>query len=337
MLSRHADAAFWMGRYIERAEATARMVDVQYHLALESPTLEARIQWTSLLAISCTEEAFAERYSQADEASILRYFALDQENPYSIVSSVTRARENARSIRDQISSEMWEQLNAFYLQLRGMTPRKITTMTPHSFFTFIKEQGRLFGGIVNRTLLYGEVRDFIDTGRFLERADQTTRLLDVKYHDLLPRYTMGQSPSSLVVSPGGQVLPEDPNDVGGVVDIQGWTALLKSAGAFEAFQKTHHQGVSPTRVVDFLTLQPKFPASVVYSVSRVNKALRKISGNRDVVPINAGERAVGKLYSKLNFTTAEEIVASGLHEFLEAVSDDCLEIGNAIHQTYLRF
>jgi uncharacterized alpha-E superfamily protein len=334
MLSRHAAASFWTGRYIERAEATARMIDVHYHFGLESPLVGEVLRWSSILAISGQAEAFAEQYPHEDERSILHFFAFEPENPSSILSCVRGARENARSIRDQISSEMWECLNRFYLDFQAWNVDRVLSGSPFSFFQMVKDGSHLFQGITNRTLMMGETRDFHDAGRFLERADQTARILDVKYHDLLPRFSTTAIPET--VPPGSSGLP-DPGSVGGAVDVHGWIAVLKSVGAFEAFSKTFRQGVTPARVAEFLILNPQFPASVRHSIGRVEGCLRRISGNKDLAPKNEAERTLGKLYSDLNYTRAEDIIAGGLHEFLQDVQHRCIDIGDAIFHTYLSY
>lgn len=333
MLSRHADSAFWIGRYIERAEATARMIDVHYHFGLESPLVGEALRWSSILAISGMEEAFASRYHRQDERSILHFFAFDAGNPGSILSCLRSARENARSIRDQISSEMWECINRQYLDLQAWDVERVLATSPFSFFQRVKDGSHLFQGITNRTLMMGETRDFHDTGRFLERADQTARILDVKYHDLLPRFA-----NPIVDEVLSDEEPHaDPVSVGGPIDVHGWVAVLKSVGAFEAFSKTYRQGVSPARVSHFLILNPQFPASVRHSVVRMEGCLRRISGNRDLAPKNEAERAVGKLYNDLNYMQADDIIAGGLHEFLQDVQERCADIGSAIFRTYLSY
>lgn len=308
------------------------MIDVHYHFGLESPLVGRVFGWSSILAISGQEEAFIERYDHQDERSILEFFAFDPENSNSILACVRAARENARSIRDQISSEMWEGLNRFYLEFRHWNVDRVLTGSPFAFFQWVKDGSHLFQGITNRTLMMGEARDFHDAGRFLERADQTTRILDVKYHDLLPRFS---NPGIRETVPPTESRLLDPVSVGGPVDVHGWIAVLKSVGAFEAFSKTFHQGVTPARVAEFLILNPQFPASVRHSIGRIDGCLRRISGNRDLAPKNEAERAVGRLYNDLNFTRAEDIVAGGLHEFLQGVQDRCLDIGDAVFQSYL--
>jgi uncharacterized alpha-E superfamily protein len=328
MLSRHADCAFWLGRYMERAEATARMIDVHYHFGLESRYVGEVLRWSSILAISGSDEEFMARYDEMTERNVLYFFTIDPQNLSSVFSCIRAARDNARAIRDQISSEMWECVNKIYLEFQPWSVDRILRKSPHVYFERVKECSHLFQGIADRTLMTSETRDFYQCGRFLERADGTARILDVKYHDLLPRFS-GE--------PIVQVDDPDVVGVGGPVDSHGWTAVLKSVGSFESFKKTHRLGVTPARVAQFLILNQNVPASVRYSIGRVDRSLRRISGNRDVAPANSAEREVGKLYNDLNYMRAEDIIMSGLHEFLEDVQDRCNTIGNAMYSTYLSF
>jgi uncharacterized alpha-E superfamily protein len=316
MLSRHADSAYWLGRYMERAEATARMIDVHYHFGLESRYVGEALRWSSILAISGNEDEFHERYDQLNERNILTFFAFDAENSSSVSACINSARENARAIRDQISSEMWECVNRIYLSYHSWNVESVLIKSPHSFFQLVKESSHLFQGIADRTLMTGETKDFYQCGRFL-----------VKYHDLLPRF----SADPVAISDEAQ----DPLSVGGPIDTHGWTAVLKSVGAFEAFRKTHTQAVAPDVVAQFLILNPNFPASVRYSMRQVDKSIRRISGNNNVAPGNLAEREVGKLYNDLNFMRGEDIVTQGLHEFLEGVQERCNSIGEAVYTTYL--
>ena len=331
MLSRHADAAFWIGRYIERAEATARMIDVHYHFGLESPVIGEALRWSSILAISGQEDLYHKLNDSEDERSILQFFGFEERNSSSIASCIRLARENGRSIRDQISSEMWKCLNQMYLHFRDWDVDQVLAGSPFAFFEKVKESSQLFQGVTNRTLMMGETRDFHDAGRFLERADQTARILDVKYHDLLPTFSDGSA------SDAAPKAIAEAGSIGGPVDVHGWIAVLKSVGAFEAFRKTYRQGVTPARVAQFLLLNPQFPASVRHSVGRIDGCLRRISGNRDHAPINDAERQVGRLYNELNYMRAEDIITGGLHEFLEDVEERCNQIGNAIHKSYLSY
>jgi uncharacterized alpha-E superfamily protein len=345
MLSRDADSCFWIGRYIERAEATARMIDVHYHFGLESPVIRQTAQWSSIITISGAEKQFRSRYQGEEERDIIQFFAFDEENSNSIVRCIRSARENARTIREIISSEMWESLNRTYLDMRHWNIERVMSVSPHEFFQWVKNRSHLFQGIMNRTLMMGESRDFLDTGRFLERADQAARILDVKYHDLLPRFTKAEEDREdhevgavklPVATSSEPPILGDPVGVGGPVDVHGWIAVLKSVGAYEGFRKTYHQ-VTPANVADFLVLNSHFPASVRHSIGRVNGCLRRVSGNTGAAPENSAERAVGKLYSQLNYITAPEIIRGGLHEFLEDVQIQCCEIGDAIMETYLTY
>ncbi len=358
MLSRDADSCYWIGRYVERAEATARMVDVHYHAALESPLSPLRdgdtdseistLRWQSILAISGSEGGFRRRYESDADRDVLHYFAFDLDNPNAILTVWKRARENARCIREQIASEMWESLNVSYLRLREWDVDSVLSSGPHEFFQCVKDASYLFQGILNRTMLMGEARDWLDTGRFLERADQTARLLDVKYHDLLPVHQPDKKDSvvnidnrtdnRVMTAPRtGAVEPPalSAYGVGGALDMHGWIAVLKSVSAFEMFRKTYQDGITPSHVVDFLILNPRFPASVRHGIGRVEGCLRRVSGNQGEEPSTEPERLLGRLRADLTYSQPKEIIRDGLHEYLKDVEKRCAAIGNAISRTYL--
>ena len=345
MLSRHAEACFWIGRDVERAEAIARMVDVHYHRALETflpKTVEPRgdteeappLAWQSILAISGSSKRYNELYETENDRDVLNFFIFDYRNPYSIVSAWCGARENARSIRELISSEMWQSVNIFYLELRNWDVDRVMRGSPHEFFQIVKNASHLFQGILNRTMIMGETREWLDTGRFLERACQTARLLDVKYHDLLPA---GALPTPGEDRPDAdRSIEPDPFGVGGPLDIHGWSSVLKSVSAFEMFLKTHRDGIRPASVVDFLVLNAYFPASVRHCIGRVESCLRRISGSIADGPVTEPERLVGRLRADLTYSQPGEIIAAGLHGFLQNVQLRCDSIGVSINQTYLR-
>lgn len=332
MLSRDADACYWIGRYVERAEATARMVDVHYHSALETTfdpaTEEVPILWNSLLSISGSEEGFYKKYQEPTDRNILYHFAFDTENPDSILQMWGMARENARSIREQLSSEMWESLNISWLALREWDMDRLLAGIPHTFFQQVKNASHLFQGILNRTMMMGETRDWLDTGRFLERGGQTARLLDVKYHDLLPAYRTQQATLLKTSEEWG---------VGSIIDMHSWIAVLKSVSAFEMYRKTYREGIYPNHIIDFLVLHPQFPASVRHCMARVEGCLRRISGHRTDDAPSKAERILGRLNADLNYSRPEEIIQSGLHEFLEHVLEQCDTIGDAITTQYLSY
>lgn len=339
MLSRDAEACYWIGRYVERAEATARMVDVHYHTALETflpYASEAPIEsediitlgWQPILAISGNANDYHHRYGKETDRNVLHFFAFDYDNPDSIISVWTKARENARSVRELISSEMWEAINVSYLELRSWDVDQVLSKSPHEFFHRVRDSSHLFQGILNRTMMMGEAREWLDSGRFLERACQTARLLDVKYHDLLP--------STLYHSDDPQIAGvDDPYGVGGPLDTHGWTAVLKSVSAFEMFCKTHRNGINPTNVVDFLVLNGQFPASVRHGIIRVESCLRRIAGSGPNAPGTEPERLVGRLRADLTYTNSREIIEQGLHGFLGRVLAQCNTIGDSIGRYYL--
>lgn len=323
MLSREADSCFWIGRYVERAEATARMLDVHYHAALEG--VPGMLEWGSLLEIADCAKEFHAHYSTLDDRSALQFFLFDTQNPDSISSVMTYARENARSIREMVASEIWECLNMTYLELKEWDVDRVLSGTPHAFFTKIKNAAHLFHGITYRTQLLNETRDWLRVGTFLERADQTLRLLDVKYHDLLPATRAGKPEI------GGL-------GVGGPADIHGWIAVLRSVSAFEMYRKTHLEGIHSAGIVDFLLLSPIFPASVRYSIGQVEEALRRVTGTSPSSPPSCEpERLVGRLRAELNYARADEIIVGGLHEYLLSVQERCAQIGGSITSTYLSY
>lgn len=322
MLAREADAMFWIGRYVERAEATARIVDVQYHSELEGAFPLAQggesdpsALWGPILAISGDADLFEKFYGEDQaERNVLDFFAFRRDHPNSITSCVSRARENARGVREMLSSEMYESLNMFFLEVTRWNVDKILDASPHGYFSQIKNASHLFHGITDRTMPRDEAWAFLECGMFLERADKTARILDVKYHILLGT-----------------------DEIGGTLDQHQWIAVLKSVGAFEAFRKANRFGITPAKVVSYLVRNPAFPASIIYSITRVDRALRQLGGTRGLPAGNRAERLVGRLRADLSFITTDEIIDQGLHQFLDQVQIRCIEIGSAISEIYLRY
>lgn len=308
MLSREAESLYWMGRYLERVEATARRFDVQYHSRLESEsTSSATLPWHALLFSSGDEATYRERYGREEERSLLTFLILDRENPNSIRACVTAARENARSIRDQISSEMWEHLNRFHLELGEQTLERVLTRTPYDLLQWVKYSCWLFDGIAERTMIRGEGWQFLQCGKFLERAESTARLLDGKSY-------------AVVDADAG---------VADAVDLHQWTALLKSAGAYEAFRKTH-RGITPAGAIGYVILDSRFPGAIRYSIARVEAALRAISGRSSSEDGNEAERCAGRLLAALVHARAAEVVAADLHSYLTWLLEECAALHDAI-------
>lgn len=309
MLSRVAESIYWMSRYIERAENVARFIDVNVQMNLDMP-LDAGAQWAPMVITSGDDALFASRYSETTQSNVINFLTFDRENRNSILSCFQAARENARSVREVISQEMWYAINRYYLMIRQATLERALD-DPHAFFNEIRSAGQNFTGVTDSTMTHGEAWQFSALGRVLERADKTSRILDVKYYILLPHLEYVGTPFD---------------------DIQ-WAALLRSASAFEMYRQRHGM-LSPQRVVDFLILEREFPRAVLYCLRRANQALHAISGSPAGGFANTPERLLGRLESELAFTRAREIIASGLHEFVDNLQSRLNHIGAAIAETF---
>ncbi|MBC8136486.1 MAG: alpha-E domain-containing protein [Fibrella sp.] len=318
MLSREADSLFWMGRYLERAEATSRLVDVQYHAALESafPTQEPASLWNSILEISGDDMIFKARYGDVSERDLIQFMVFDLDQPNSIVSCIRSARANAQGVREVISSEMWETVNRAFLDLLNWDVDKVLTTAPHEFLVSVRNRCHLFYGLAERTMLISDAVHFLKCGIFLERADQMSRLTDVLVREL---------------TGGDYHLDEDEH-----FDVHGWIACLKSASAFEAFRKTYRGGITPDNVLSFLVLDWEYPSSIHHAAAQVEHCLRAVSGTGGRRYANDAERLAGRLHAELSFCNVGDMREKGLHEFLENIQVRCSEVGSAITDRYLR-
>jgi uncharacterized alpha-E superfamily protein len=310
MLSRVAESIYWMSRYLERAENVARFIGVNLHLTLDMPA-EFGEQWAPLVNITGDYEMFARRYGAPTRENVLHFLTFDRENPNSILSSVRFARENARSVREIISSEMWEQANRFYLLVQRAEANKSLADNPYDFYASVKTESHLFDGITDATMSHGEAWNFLQVGELLERADKTSRILDVKYFILLP----------------------DVQTVGTTIDNIQWAALLKSASALEMYRK-HSKQIDPVKVADFLILNRDFPRSVHSCLSRAAQSLHAISGSPLNAFSNKAEQRLGRLQAELNYTQIEEIMAGGLHEFLDSLQTRLNQVDDAVFETF---
>lgn len=318
MLSRVADSLFWMARQIERAENIARIVDVNLQLLLDYQKLDDKAlkqHWEPLVISLGDEELFAKLYKKADSTTVTDFLTFNPKNPNSILMSVTAARENARSVRDQISQEMWEEINRLYLFIRAKDAKKIWKQGPSEFYREIKQSSYLVQGLVNATMPRDERRQFVTAGLFLERADKTTRLLDVKYHILLPKA----------------------EDVGGNVDSVQWAAVLRSCSAYEAYQQTYSTDVLPWKVAELLIFGDAFPRSIRYCVNTLDASLRSISGSAPGTFTREAEKLSGRLLSELNYSTIDDVFKAGLHEYLDELQRKFNDIGSAIYTSYISY
>ena len=309
MLSRVAEAISWMSRYVERAENVARFVDVNLHLALDFP--EAGEQWAPLVATTGDHAYFREKYGTASRDNVLEFLTFDRESPNSIINSLMHARENARSVREIISSEMWEQVNHAYLMVMEAARSKRALEAPHDFFTSVKQASHLFVGTTYLTMSHTEAWHFGRLARLLERADKTSRILDVKYFLLLPQAS----------------------DVGTTLDALHWGALLRSASAFEMYRKRFNV-IAPNKVVEYLILDRKFPRSVRYCLSKAERSLHAITGATVDSWTNGAERELGKLNAELSYADTREILARGLHEYIDDLQQRLNYVGQSVHDTF---
>jgi len=309
LLSRVADSVYWMARYIERAENVARFIDVNFHLQLDLPLAPAH-QWQPLIDTAGDTEVFKERYGQASEDKVVRFLAFDDQNPNSIFSCLRFARENARSVRETISLEMWEQINSMYLQIqlqRGMAENGSLPEVMRS----IRLACHMFQGITDATMSHDEAWHFLRMGRMIERADKTSRILDVKYFILLP----------------------SPSNVGTPFDDLHWTAVLKSVSGFETYRKQRGR-ISPIDIVEFLVTDREFPRAIRHCVDVAGDSLRVITGTPEGVLSYSSEYSMEVLRSELGKTEVEVVIRSGLHEYLDGLQTKMNSIGESLKNDF---
>jgi uncharacterized alpha-E superfamily protein len=315
MLSRVADSLYWMARYIERAENNARILDVNLQVTLDDENSGVdgdKIDWEPILASLEDQKLFNSLYAVTNADSVCEFVTFAKENPNSIRSCVAAARENARTVREYISSEMWERINGMYLWLNSPGARQMFATSAIDFFRHVVDCSHQFHGTTAATLTHGEGWHFLQIGKYLERADSTSRILDLKYHILLPR---------------GE-------EVGGNVDTVQWQAVLKSCSAFEAYRKVYPGQVTPWTVVEFIVLHDSFPRSIRFCVEGVDAALHRISGCDRTHFCTDAERLSGKLCSDLNYARIADIFKMGLHEYLDGIQLRLIEISSAMHSKY---
>ena len=310
MLSRVADSIYWLNRYIERAENVARFVDVNLNLMLDLPGGMPQ-QWQPLVSVTGDLELFNSRYNVANIENVIQFLTFDCNNSNSIISCLQKARENARSIREVISSEMWEEINSFYLMMKEASSQASLSALP-KVFSQVKMASHRFAGVMDATMSHNEGWHFGQLGRLLERADKTTRILDVKYFLLLPSAEW----------------------VGTPLDRIQWIALLKSASAYEMYRKCEHH-ITPSTVAEFLILDRQFPRSIYFCLWQAEQCLHEITQTPTGTWCNSAEKSLGKLCSQLGYLTIEDIIQSGLHEFLNQMQTSINEVGNEIYKTFI--
>ena len=312
MLSRVAESLYWMSRYLERAEHTARLIDVHLNSMLDQAGGDTNLRWERLLRGLHTP--LPER--NVDAYSITQVLTFDASNDSSIVSSIAAARENARQVREQISSEMWEQLNRLFLQVKGTSMEQMWFAEPHKFLNSVKEEIYLFQGITDATMSHSEGWHFIRVGRFLERTTATAALLDAHFSVLLMEQTEDES---------------EP------LDYLSWIGLLRSCASFEAYCKVYTAVIRPAHIAEFLLLNAEAPRSIRFACAMMQGALQAIA--KAISAHNSGrvERLIGRLRASLDYYQIEEILSVDMHEYLESIQRQCALIHSGLYQAYIAY
>jgi uncharacterized alpha-E superfamily protein len=313
MLSRTANDLFWMSRQVERAENTARMIDITYRMSMlpyrvMEPGEKWAEPWAVPLVITGLATAYYQQYPEVTPENVLRFIVLDPTNASSIYCMLHDARENARAQRGAIAVEMWESLNATWLEIRGKTYEDIAGGVSE-FFDWVKDRSHLFRGVTFGTMLRDEAYKFIRLGTFLERADNTARILDVKYHTLLPSV----------------------QDVGGAVDYYQWSALLRSVSAFNPYRKIYRDVITPRRVAELLVLREDMPRSLHACMNEIYSIVSAVTEGRKLEP----ERLAGEIHAQLHYGRVEKIFEQGLHEYLLDFLNQINQLNDEINRHFL--
>jgi uncharacterized alpha-E superfamily protein len=309
MLSRTADHLFWMARYTERAENTARMLDVNIQTQLLPQSIEAAEKsWRAVLGISELLPAFDEKYGILSRKDVLDFMVCDPMNPSSIVSCLTSARENARAVRGTLTTEVWETQNTTWLDMAGLLKDGILERDPSEFFEWVKHRSHLSRGVTIGTMLKDEAFYFIRLGTFLERADNTARLLDVKFHG----------------ADGEQLNASE-------MDYYHWAAVLRSVSAFETYRKTYRDVITPERVAELLILRGEMPRSLMACMTEVVNNLAQVHNEVS----RETDRFAGRLHAGLRFNSIDDIMRRGLHGYLTEFLEQVYELGNRVSHDFL--
>ncbi|MDW5444455.1 alpha-E domain-containing protein [Polaromonas sp. SM01] len=314
MLSRTADHLFWMSRYTERAENTARMLDVNYQTSLlPQSAAVAQVGWQGLLSISELSDAYEKKYGAINARDVMDFMVHDEKNSSSIVSCLKNARENARSVRGTLTTEVWETQNQTYLEVLRMLREGEFERDPGQFFEWVKFRSHLSRGVTVGTMLQDEALHFMRLGTFLERADNTARLVDVKFHALQSDFY-------------GTASVKDQE-----YDFYHWSAILRSVSAFEIYRRVYRNVIKPERVAELLILRADMPRSLAASLQEVVSNLQRVTDDQTCETV----RRAGKLSADLQYARIDEILATGLHAYLTQFLDRVNALGAAISRDFL--
>src|SRR5450830_1804970 len=323
MLSRTADHLFWMARYTERAENTARMLDVHVQTALlPQSTDDAEQGWRAILGISELLYGYEQKYDALTQKDVIDFMVRDPGNPSSIASCLRQARENARAVRGALTTEAWEIQNATWIKMQSYLTTDALEQNPSEFFEWVKHRSHLSRGVTIGTMLKDEAFHFIRLGTFLERADNTARIIDVKFHGAKETVKQGQQQSQQ------SLLRKDDDQQ---IDFYYWAAILRSVSGFEIYRKVYRDVITPERVAELLILRGDMPRSLLACMDQVLSNLKNV--HNDVAADT--ERFAGKLHADLQFSRIEEILDAGLHDYLTVFLERIFELGNRISKDFL--
>ncbi len=308
LLSRFAENHFWMARYVERAENLARILDVNETFARDNAGTQ---DWLPIVQLHADEEAFFAKHKEATAKAVVHFYIADRDNPDSIYRTIHMARENARSLRHLISIEVWTQLNVFDDWLRGLKRRDYDLMRLSPLCARIKELCQQHTGIAEGTLYRDQAALFYELGKQIERADQLTRLVDIKYHRLLPKA----------------------DDVGSPIDVSQWNALLRSAAAYQAYRRHHPSGMTPEQVANFLLFDPGFPRSLRTCVAEMRGRVERLAAHPALEGAKPSPDALQRLERRAG-SSIETAVEQGLHEFLDETQVDLIAFGEDLADAY---
>ncbi len=312
MLARTASSLFWLARYMERADYLARLLQVAGHMSAVRVDAEGSSEWESAIVAAGCHEEFYQKYAVANAESVFAYLAFDRENPSSIVNCIETSRRNARAVRTALTSDMWEAVNASWMELRDFDPVAMSEDRQSEFLDWVKARTSLVHGVYANTMLRRDGFHFTRIGQFLERADNTARLLDVKYHVRLP----------------------SAQDVGGVIDYYQWLAILRVVGARRAYRVLFKGQVEPAQVAELLILRPEFPRSLVFCFEQIALHLDAIVAH-DPALSSESKRIAHSQYAALRFGRIDQIIDHGLHEYLSELVVCCENLGEQIAKGYL--
>lgn len=308
MLARHAESMFWAGRYIERAESTARMLDVTYHTHLEVMAVSESTAWHDLLKVLNADIAFSETERSLLAETVSEFLVFDPDNPSTIRSNVSHGRDNLRAVRELISTELWEAINAFHLRLQARDLRRDIAGEPHELYAMVRTQCQAVAGVANETMPRDEGWNFLTLGWMLERAIMTCRLLAVRY-------------SQLVTG-------------GATAGFHHWVSTLKSASGSEAFRRRYRASMNPADVVAFLLMSPLFPRSVLFGLQTAEKALSWVEGSG--TPQSRPQRLLGRLRADVEYLDVDELLDGDLNVYLAKLEADIRRVAEAVEIAYFR-